>query len=119
MSQLAKFIEKLNSDENLRKEVEEAEKQAAARTAKLQDDIDAVNRDNLDALRAIALAHGFDIELGKQTLGDPAAPSEQEIENARCLLTCCWVVTSVWDGEGIPTVDGPGCGFGTTSDCPL
>ncbi len=90
-SQLALFVERLKTDEALRERVIEAE-EAAAR--------------GLDSIRRIAADAGYDIagELGRPGPVQPT-PTDQEVENAICWLTCCLFETSVWDTEG-PSIGG-------------
>jgi hypothetical protein len=54
----------------------------------------------------IAAEAGYDIsgEIGRPATMQPT-PTDQEMENATCVLTCCWVETSVWDTEG-PSIGG-------------
>ncbi|MBK8468348.1 MAG: hypothetical protein WAR57_07205 [Candidatus Phosphoribacter sp.] len=118
-SQLAQFVEMLNSDPKLRQRLEVAEREAADRTQQLKDDLDRVNRENMAVLQAIASERGLDLSLDLERPDRLTTPSDMELQAVGCWLTCCFVLTSVWDGEGIPTVDGPGCGPGSTSDCPF
>ncbi|MFJ8476348.1 Nif11-like leader peptide family natural product precursor [Kitasatospora sp. NPDC094011] len=108
MTQVEQFVARLNSDKQLRRRVEEAEQKVAARTEKVKAELGRTNRENLEALKAIAAEYGFDLTLDETGLNRFVTPSHQQIENACCLLTCCWVETSVWDTEGL-TAEGPGC----------
>jgi hypothetical protein len=116
-SEMLRFLERLKSDERLREQVQQAEREAATRTQPIKDNIDAASRENWDSLQRIAQEHGYDISMDLSLPRSFAEPTDQELTGAWCLLTCCWVATSVWDGEGIPTVDGPQCGPGTTQFC--
>jgi hypothetical protein len=80
-SQFSQFVEKLKTDADLRQKVIDLEKGVVH---------------DLDTLRRIAADEGFDItaEMGRPQNAQPT-PTAGEIENNRCLLTCCIVLTSV------------------------
>lgn len=90
-SQLALFVERLKTDEALAQRVIEAE-EAAAR--------------GVDSIRRIAAEAGYDIS-GEIVRPDRTqlTPTDQEVENAICWLTCCVFETSVWTTEG-PSIGG-------------
>jgi predicted ribosomally synthesized peptide with nif11-like leader len=90
-SQISQFIERIKSDEAFRQRIIDAE-QAAAR--------------DVESISQIAAEAGYDIsgEIGRPATMQPT-PTDQEMENATCVLTCCWVETSVWDTEG-PSIGG-------------
>ena len=107
-AELVAFVARLRSDAELRERVAQAEQEAAVRAQPVKDAMDVVVEENWAALRRVAREHGYDISLDLAPPQELPTPSDQELSSAFCLLTCCWAVTSVWDGEGIPTVDGPG-----------
>ncbi len=80
-SQLSLFVEKMNSDTELRRAGDRGQKEAAARTAQVKYDIDAVNQRNLEHLRLIALEHGFDLAMDESRPDRVIAPSEKEMES--------------------------------------
>lgn len=85
------FVEKVKSDPALRRKIEDAEKLAAS---------------NFESLKKIAKDAGHDVALDTARPNQVSSkPTDQEVENLRCVLTCCWVATSVWDTEG-PSIGG-------------
>lgn len=104
-SQFAAFIERIKTDDVLRQRVIDAEQAAARDTLKLKQEIDVVNKANLDSIKGIAQEAGYDITMDIRRPEQQITPTDQEIENLRCFLTCCWVETSVWDTEG-PSIGG-------------
>ena len=118
-SQLAQFVALVNSDPELRERLAAAERDAVARSQQAKYELDRVNQENMAALLQIASEKGFDLSLDAERPDRLTTPSDMELQAVGCWLTCCLVFTSVWDGEGIPTVEGPGCGPGSTSDCPF
>lgn len=111
-SQLEQFVARLRSDQELRRRVEEAEREAVARSQRVKDEIDRVNQENLAALQSIAAEYGLDLSLDESGFNRLVRPSDQELEHAWCLLTCCWLGTSVYVPGDIPDGPpfmGPGC----------
>ena len=105
-SQLSLLIEKIKTDDALRQKIIYAEKSAASNTLKLKQEIDVVSEANLDSIKKIAKEAGYDITMDiSRPEKMQITPTDQEIENLRCMLTCCWVATSVWDTEG-PSIGG-------------
>ena len=90
-SQVSDFVQRLKTDEVFRQRIIDAEK-AAAR--------------DVDLIQQIAAEEGYDIsgEIGRPS-NLQLTPTDQEMENLICLLTCCWVETSVWTTEG-PSIGG-------------
>jgi predicted ribosomally synthesized peptide with nif11-like leader len=85
------FVEKIKSDPALRSKIEEAEKSAMA---------------DFEKIKKIAKDAGHDIALDTARPDQVSyKPTDQEVENLRCMLTCCWIETSVWDTEG-PSIGG-------------
>jgi len=85
------FVKKLQSDPALRQKIEEAEKSTAER---------------FSVIKKIAKDAGYDIDLyATRPSQTSVKPTDQEVENLRCVFTCCWIETSVWDTEG-PSIGG-------------
>ncbi len=109
---LDEFIERVRYDEEVRRQVEEAEREATVRSQELTSTIQAVSEQNWEALRQIADAYGYDITPNVTRPRDLVAPTEAELDNFVCLLTCCWVATSALDTwDIVPTIYGPECAF--------
>jgi hypothetical protein len=86
---LAQFINKVKTDENLRKKIIEAEKRAATKLIESR-------KANLDAIGQIARDEGFDIQRELVRPQPVLFPQERELEAACGVIkdTCCYVFTS-------------------------
>jgi hypothetical protein len=105
-SQFASFIERIKTDDALRRKVAYAEESAARDTLRLKQDLDQVSAANLEAINKIAEEAGYDLQMDiRRPEKAQITPTEQEVDNLRCILTCCWIETSVWDTEG-PSIGG-------------
>jgi uncharacterized protein (UPF0335 family) len=96
-SQLVQFINKIQSDEALRRKVEAAERSAEGAAAKVMREIVALRHANLDPIKKIAMEAGFDIDkdIGRPEIDLKPHDHEKEDLGNCCHLTCCWVETSV------------------------
>jgi hypothetical protein len=94
-SQIELFLERIRTDNELREKILKFEEKARASALSLEQEIETNTRANAYTIIAIAKEAGYDIprDFFRETKSR-VSPTEQEIEGARCTLTCCWVATS-------------------------
>jgi hypothetical protein len=110
-SSLQALLDRLNTDEDLRAKFIEAENSARRDGLAIRKQIHDLRDANVATLSKIAEEAGYDISDAMKRPSDfQPTPTEQELEavSAACILTCCFVLTSVYGGE---TIFGPGCTF--------
>jgi hypothetical protein len=94
-TQVELFLERIRSDSELREKLIKFEEQARANAMNVAREFETNARANAYTIIEIAKETGYDIPRDFfRATKSPITPTEQEIEGAGCVLTCCWVATS-------------------------
>jgi len=94
-SQVELFLERIRTDSALREKILKFEEKARANAMSAEQEFENIARANAYTIIEIAKEAGYDIprDFFRGTKLH-ISPTEQEIEGASCILTCCWVATS-------------------------